>query len=387
MSLQNLFQPVPVENFEPGGGYHPEEWGANIDIHYTGKSILSAKKKIALIGIKPPKLTIEDPSPADKVRAYLYKMKNSELASNVIDCGDIITEGDPENDNTKISYIIQEVINEQMLPVIIGKNHSLAFAQYMAYEKSGKTVNLVDIDSRIDFNIKSVEALHDHNYLQKIFFSNNTKVFNYSNIGYQSYFLSREAERFLEKLFFDIYRVGIARESLTEMEPIIRNSDMLTIDLNSVRQGDAPAAIDPSPNGFYGEEICALSRFAGLSDHLSSFGIYGFDHEKDINEQSLHLIAQMIWYFVEGYSSRKPEDPSAKPGSFLKFITSLKDHSYEIIFFKSKSTNRWWMEIPVPQNNKYKVSNYLVPCSYQDYVTACNDEIPDRWWQALQKLT
>jgi hypothetical protein len=30
--------------------------------------------------------------------------------------------------------------------------------------------------------------------------------------------------------------------------------------------------------------------------------------------------------------------------------------------------------------------HYLVPCSYSDYETALNDDIPDRWWQVYKKL-
>ncbi len=36
-------------------------------------------------------------------------------------------------------------------------------------------------------------------------------------------------------------------------------------------------------------------------------------------------------------------------------------------------------------NQKYK-RHQFVPCSYQDYQTALNQEIPDRWWKVQQKL-
>jgi hypothetical protein len=45
------------------------------------------------------------------------------------------------------------------------------------------------------------------------------------------------------------------------------------------------------------------------------------------------------------------------------------------------------MEIPLPEEQRIKFErHYLVPCSYLDYQTACNNDIPDRWWMAYQKL-
>jgi hypothetical protein len=45
------------------------------------------------------------------------------------------------------------------------------------------------------------------------------------------------------------------------------------------------------------------------------------------------------------------------------------------------------MEVPCPKDMKIKFErHYLVPCSYSDYETALNDDIPDRWWQVYKKL-
>ena len=45
-------------------------------------------------------------------------------------------------------------------------------------------------------------------------------LFNYSNIGYQTYFNSQEELDLLNSLFFDAYRLGEVKD-LTKVEPII----------------------------------------------------------------------------------------------------------------------------------------------------------------------
>jgi hypothetical protein len=45
------------------------------------------------------------------------------------------------------------------------------------------------------------------------------------------------------------------------------------------------------------------------------------------------------------------------------------------------------MDVPysVSKKNRYE-RHHFVPCSYNDYLISVNDEVPDRWWQAYQKL-
>ena len=191
----------------------------------------------------------------------------------------------------------------------------------------------------------------------------------------------------MKNLYFDIYRLGKIRNNLEDAEPLTRNADMITVDISSIRQSDAPASGNASPNGFYGEEICQIMRYAGLSDKLSSIGFYELNPELDINNQTAHLVAQMIWYFIDGYYNRKHDHPYKDKDEYIKYTVSIKNHKDQLIFYKSKKSERWWMDVPVKTNYKSIYErHHLVPCSYNDYEVACKDDIPDRWWQAYQKL-
>ena len=71
---------------------------------------------------------------------------------------------------------------------------------------------------------------------------------------------------------------------------------------------------------------------------------------------------------------------------YLKYHVSMKQAEQEIIFYKSEKSDRWWMEVPMPNDKTRYERHHLVPCSYRDYETACRDEMPERWWQTYQKL-
>jgi hypothetical protein len=153
----------------------------------------------------------------------------------------------------------------------------------------------------------------------------------------------------------------------------------VSVDLLSVKSSDSGNFATFVPNGFSGKEICSLSRYAGISDKVSSFGI--FNH-KNTRQESI-LIAQIIWYFVEGFHFRSNEYPFGTKENYIKYIVTLED---ELVFYKSNITERWWIEIPFLslQNNKLKKST-LLPCMHEDYLAACSGDVPERWWKAQRK--
>ena len=207
-------------------------------------------------------------------------------------------------------------------------------------------------------------------------------LFNFSNVGYQTFFNPQEEIDLINDLFFDAYRLGEVVNKIELVEPILRDADIVSIDISAIRNSEAPANNNATPNGFYGEDICAISRYAGISDKVSSFGIYEFNYKLDNKRQTSQLIAQAIWYFIEGVNCRTNDYPFGTKEKYQKFIVPLED---EILnFYKSNKSGRWWMEINF-NNNKYE-RHSLIPCTYQDYLNATEQEIPERWYKTLKKV-
>ena len=142
-----------------------------------------------------------------------------------------------------------------------------------------------------------------------------------------------------------------------------------------------PATRYPSPNGLLAEEACQLARYAGLSDQVSCFGIFEVNPEYDHHDQTAHLAAQAIWYFIEGFSQRKREIPSQTNPDFKVFMVNHQDMEHALTFYKSQVTGRWWMEVPVMKTGK----QMIVSCSGEEYQQACNHDIPEMWWKAFQR--
>ena len=190
----------------------------------------------------------------------------------------------------------------------------------------------------------------------------------------------------MEDLFFETYRVGLMRKKMEDVEPIIRNADMMSIDIAAVRRPDAPGCPHSSSNGFYGEEICQIAKFAGVSDKLSSFGIYEYDPTLDYSCQTSQLIGHILWYFVEGYLNRPNDDNFKNKQDYVQYNVTVTGALDELTFLCSRKTGRWWMLVPIVNMENDMVQNYYLPCSKSDYEVACEDKVPDRWWKAYHKL-
>ncbi len=384
-----FLNPVSVNKILPGENLSPHQVGAQIScLEYEPETPLSLPNSCQLVLIGVPEYRGAGKTNQDalkQVRKYYYRLIHIPKTI-VCDLGDLKIGHTPNDTHFALRQVLEYLISNQKIPIILGGSADLAFTQFLAYEKSEQVVNMLSIDSAFRFGDSAAE-LSASNYLSKIIMHQPNYLFNYSNIGYQSYFVSPDETALMEKLFFDVNRLGVVRSAMQEAEPIIRNADFVSMDLSCIRQSEANATLHASPNGFFADEACQLARYAGFSDKLSSIGFYGYYAEKEENCHSAHLYAQLIWHFVDGFVSRKKDYPVADKSRYTKYTVSIKDGTNEIIFYKSQLSGRWWMDIPYPEHKNIQFKRQLlVPCSYQDYEIACKDEIPDRWWQTYQKL-
>jgi formiminoglutamase len=323
----------------------------------------------------------------DSVRTYLYQLYGGNFTARIADLGNINQGHTTDDTYFALRSCIDYLIRKNIIPIIIGGSQDLSYGQFLGYKDLEQTINVVAIDSCFDLGNPD-EPITNRSYLGKIILHQPNYLFNYSNIGYQTYLVDSIGLQMMSKLYFDIYRLGQVRDKIEEAEPIIRQADMITFDITSIKHADAPANPNASPNGFYAEEACQMMRYAGMNDKLSSLGIYEINPEYDVSGKTSHLAAQMIWCFMDGFYGRKNDFPSRTNPDYVRFHVVLQGQKYEINFYKSKKSDRWWMEIPYPPHKDLKFERHtLVPCSYKDYEMAVNNEIPDRWWQTYQKLS
>ncbi len=377
----DFLSPLDSEIIDYINGLSSQQLGSKVVLHTSEAFPEVSKVTIGIIGVLENRGNSNGNQEIDllAIRKELYRLYPGNWDASIADFGNILAGNSIEDTYFALKKVAFSLIKNNIIPVVIGGSQDLTYSLYRAYDDLEQMVNLVAVDSQFDFG-KESDVVSASSYLTKIVIEEPNNLFNYCNIGYQTYYNSQEEIDLVEKLFFDAYRLGEVSNTIAIAEPVFRDADVVSFDMNAVKSSDSGNFTPFVPNGFNGKEICALSRYAGISDKVTSFGI--FNHND--TEQESVLMAQIIWYFIEGYHYRSNEYPFGSRESYLKYIVPSEDE--ELIFYKSDKTDRWWIEIPfiINGNNKLK-RNTLLPCSHEEYLAACDQELPERWWKAQRK--
>ena len=377
----DFLSPLDSEIIDYINGLSSQQLGSKVVLHTSEAFPEVSKVTIGIIGVLESRGNSNGNQEIDllAIRKELYRLYPGNWDASIADFGNILAGNSIEDTYFALKKVASSLIKNNIIPVVIGGSQDLTYSLYRAYDDLEQMVNLVAVDSQFDFG-KESDVVSASSYLTKIVIEEPNNLFNYCNIGYQTYYNSQEEIDLVEKLFFDAYRLGEVSNTIAIAEPVFRDADVVSFDMNSVKSSDSGNFTPFVPNGFNGKEICALSRYAGISDKVTSFGI--FNHND--TEQESVLMAQIIWYFIEGYHYRSNEYPFGSRENYLKYIVPSEDE--ELIFYKSDKTDRWWIEIPfiINGNNKLK-RNTLLPCSHEEYLAACDQELPERWWKAQRK--
>jgi len=360
--------------------------GNKISVHTKENGVPNIEKiDIAIIGVPENRNDINyigEEINLSEIRKSFYTLYPGNWSIKIADFGDLAPGESIEDTYQNLTFLVSYFVKNNIIPLIIGGSQDLTYANYRAYDDFKKTINIVNVDSNFDLGDSS-KPIKNNSYLGKIILEEPHNLFNYTTIGYQTYYNSQIEIDLMEKLYFEAYRLGEVRNNINSVEPVMRDADIVTIDLRSIKSSELSSRQKLSPNGFDGKEICSISRYAGISNKVSSFGIFEYksSNEDEITEM---LIAQILWYFIEGVNCRIIDDDFKNISNFQKFTVIVQ--KYELVFYRNVKTSRWWIEIPNSSKKDTKLKEHsLLPCTNDDYQNANEGIIPERWYKAHKK--
>ena len=364
----------------------PGTLGKQIETHSSKGELPNLKNvKFAIFGIKENRADVNfmgSEISFDAYRKAFYSLYPGNWNHKIIDLGDIEKGDTAEDTRFAAKEVIAALLKKNIVPLIFGGGQDLAYAQYRGYDGLGEMVNVVNVDNRFDLGNAEL-PISNKSYVGKMVVDQPYNLFNYSVLGYQSFFNAPQEIALMDKLFFEAYRLGEITPDITFVEPIMRDADMVTFDVSAIKNAELSYKNNESPNGFDGREICGIARYAGISNKVKSFGVYELSDAIESKSGAM-LIAQILWYFVEGFNFRVEDDDFNNENLFTSYKVPVEDEVLE--FKKSNKTERWWIVLPFISNVNNKLKRRtLLPCTYGEYLGAINQEIPERWLKARHK--
>jgi hypothetical protein len=375
------FSPIDIT-----GKWHDDQIGAKIVAN--NKSFPEIQKNSCALIYVPEYRGLDNkqtpPSNQSNFRSIFYDLQiGANWNSDLYDLGDILPGQDLKDTYFALSQVVSELVKIKVIPIIIGGSQDLLLPLYDAYGKLEQTINICSVNHTLNLGSPDVPE-NANGYLSHLLLKRPCYLFNHANIGLQVPYSNPKEIELFEKLYFDVCRLGEFNDDFKKAEPHLRNSDIISINFESIK---ASETMDNNgiPNGFYAEQICQISKYAGISDKVSSLGIFNNKNYTPIGDS---LLAQIIWYFIDGIASRFGDFPKGTKEDYKKFTVFMQDTNHELIFYKSNKSERWWMEVPYPSTKGMKNErHFIIPCNKEDYQKAMKNELPNLWWKTYQKLT
>ena len=401
----------------PGSDHYPSyAIGASIR-RLTARKDLPGSTTVVLIGLDDFRQSQEsaatpwksaatpwksEEAAADRIRAALYALPWGEQFPAVADLGNMIAGRSFEDTLSAMAQVGSDLRELGHIPVWIGGSLPLLRGIFQGFKGNGPT-DVSIVSSRTHF--KTGPNLAPYEFaLRSLVENDSLHLFNLSCLAGQSHYQEAGESALLEQMRFEQLRLGPLRQHPDWAEPLLRSSDFTVFSLSSVRWSDTEGNPYGGPNGLFAHEFCQLSHYAGANDLLKAAFFCDYypsghssntDQDHNTSQPQAHVgaqthagaqvLAQGIWYLLEGISQRCDDTPRINSRNYTRYTMALPgDH--ELIFVKSQKSGRWWIEVtlPVPAGSR-KERSLLVPCTYDDYLKATAAELPDRWWRIHQK--
>ena len=381
MNLSIFLAPLRFQDFEDLSA--PDCIWNQIQIHFHELPDWQSAH-IALLGVPEERGTDTNRGTAGgalEIRKKLFQLKKGISSHQIVDLGDLRLGENVEETCLRLREVCEILLTFNVLPVLLGGSHDLLTGQYWAYENLHEDVCVLNIDAFADME-SPFSAPPSQNHIHSLLLHEPNYLFNYTLLGYQSYLVSPEMVKILEKLDQKAIRLGQLRENLQEMEPVVREANLVAFDITALKRHDAPGNAQAQPFGLTGEEACQLCWYAGLSERMTSIGFYEYNPGFDEWGQTASVVATMIWYVIEGYCHR-PHEPDFNSHAYTRFTVHLSQKDVqELVFYKDNALEKWWIAVSHP----HRPQPFILPCSYADYQTATQGELPYRWILAYSKL-
>lgn len=334
-----------------------------------------------------------DPTGPDAVRTRFYGLTPGTGAWRVVDLGNLRPGPTPADTTERLTEVIALLHRRGVVALVLGGSHALTLGQHAGYEFAppatgggathspyggGPAVRGAIIDAAFDVATTGPAAT---TWLRELLLREPNHLATLTHLGSQRYHIGGAEAVALDKMYFDVRRLGALHADVRAAEPLLRAADWLSIDVAACTHAAVPgAAGGASAFGLSAEQLCQLTWYAGQSRQLTSAGLYGYQPAADPLGLGAMTLAAAAWYLIEGYYHRPTHSPAEAPEQYRRHDISLAGTTETLAFFQHPATAQWWLLVEPPA-----AAAHWLPCTEDDFRTAERGDVPHCWVQALAR--
>lgn len=330
----------------------------------VGKGLVDEEYDVAIIGVPSAENEEASIKKINEVRRNLYQLSNRFHKIKLCDLGNL--KSGALSRPQILSDVIAQLVGNGVVPILLsGSDHLMDASDALSEFASRQAVSI--IDSRLGLKKANGEMSVRGELL------NAGGISAVNLLGYQNYYSTEEEEQMVSSKDFDLKRLRDLVGKVWMVEPYLRDSHLIQINMTAVKYSEAPLNI-VLPNGLTGVELCQIGHYAGLSDSALCYELSGLDELPGQSELAAALAAQLVWHIIEGIENRYGDYPLRSIEDYQQYAVLPKVEGDEkVIFYNNRANGRWWIEIPTREGR------VIYSCTQKDYLDFCGNQIPDIW--------
>jgi formiminoglutamase len=212
--LHDFLTPVPLQELNEENGYTDGQLANHIAVYDKEIPDIS-NADIVIVGSNETRgngvLNSLTNAP-NAIRRQLYSLHYWHPDIKIADIGNIKTGAMLSDSYAAVKTVLAELLRMNKTVILLGGSHDITLAQYLAYKELQQVIEATCIDSSI--NLKGESPLRSENFLLELLTSEPNLVRHYNHIGFQSYYVHPRMLETMNKLHFDCFRVGAAKENI-----------------------------------------------------------------------------------------------------------------------------------------------------------------------------
>ena len=247
------------------------------------------------------------------IRAELFKLtphpayfqKHTDLLERVYNVGHVPCTGDVEENQELLGKAVAERLSARKIPVILGGGHETAFGHFFGYVKAEKEVTIINIDAHTDVRLLKDGSPHSGSSFRQALdhhgsFCKAYHVFglNPSTVAFKHYNYVKQKGGTAH------FEREVSKETILRHLESAGSSVMVTMDMDAVKQSEAPGVSAPNSTGLEKDLWLELAFEFGRNERVSSFDLCEVNPVYDRDNQTVRLAALTVWNFLLGVALR-----------------------------------------------------------------------------------
>jgi len=189
----------------------------------------------------------------------------------VVDYGDtIVVPGDLIKSHNNMTLKVKEALEADGIPVILGGDHSITYANVRAFQKKWKNIGMIHFDTHADCAPQGLTGFkYDHGaHIRRIMEMGCLKGKNYSLVGPRGYWPGRDLYKWMADQDFQWFTmldveeqgIDIIAKEIADRANDGTDAVYLSWDIDSFDPAVAPGTGEPEPNGLTSREGMRMVR-------------------------------------------------------------------------------------------------------------------------------